>query len=220
MSLRGPAGAVAIRNSRPVPVLRLPSPVPWRGNPKGEPVGSPFGREERVQGEPFGRFPLAVFLSPISFWRAKRNGAAVGTLRILPRPVIKDGGCGLPRPPPVSCEKRYDYQNNHVSLAKRASVRSADAPHPPLRGTIPQGKARVRIAPPYCSSFPRPLLSRSKGDGGTDCRVASLLAMTGIVTLLRWNKPLSKQACHCETSSQTGRGNPYPRPNLRPRRSG
>ena len=108
--------AVAIRNSRPVPrplspvpcppspvprplspVPRLPSPVPWRGNPKGEPGGSPFGREERVQGEPFGRFPLAVFLSPISFWRAKRNGAAGGTLRALPRSVIKEGGYGLPR---------------------------------------------------------------------------------------------------------------------------
>lgn len=38
---------------------------------------------------------------------------------------------------------------------------SAFAPHPPLRGTFPQGKARVRVAALYCFSFPLFLISPS-----------------------------------------------------------
>ncbi len=44
----------------------------------GTPQGSSLGREEGDMGEPFGRFPHALFLSRISFWRAKRNPAAGG----------------------------------------------------------------------------------------------------------------------------------------------
>ena len=135
--------------------------------------------------------------------KCKKNGT---TARPAPLPSPGRGRWrGAPDEGPFCEAKRWG-----VSPIQRTSA--IIAPH--------QSSALRETA---ADSFPQGKPARCGGDGGrgtrdgdrtgdADCRVASLLAMTRIVTLPRWTEVWSKQVCHCETSSQTGRGNPFPCP--------